>query len=172
MPMSSPAPESPAAGFEDRAPEVIAAREAAAIEEATSPQPMPPVTLRPEPATAPERDSAPAEPATGSVPNASTEPDAEIAPGTPTASGWAVAALPDDKPEPQPEPEPEPEPEEPAARRHPALVTGQTRYGESVVREKLGAKFIGEEPIEIAGPSSELDGAIPPDEFEAPPEEY
>ena len=98
-----------------------------------------------------------------------TNPDA-AAEAEPDASGWNVAALPDDQPESQPEPEPEEEPEPEPVRRHPALVSGAQRYGESVVRERLGARFVGEEPIVAAAVGT--DDMVPPDDVEAPPEEY
>lgn len=56
--------------------------------------------------------------------------------------------------------------------RHPALAGGTERYGESVIRERLGARFVGEEIIEIAPMGAEsLDpGDVPPpDDFDAPP---
>ncbi|MGO1545305.1 MAG: hypothetical protein ACTHXA_13305, partial [Gulosibacter sp.] len=57
--------------------------------------------------------------------------------------------------------------------RHPALVGGVARYGESVIRERLGARFVGEELIEEVMAEAPMDPAdIPPDDFEAPPEEY
>ncbi|MDJ1372461.1 DNA polymerase III subunit gamma and tau [Gulosibacter molinativorax] len=64
---------------------------------------------------------------------------------------------------------------EPApARRHPALATGSERYGESVIRERLGARFVSEEPIEILQETADPEEIPPPDDFDAPPppEEY
>lgn len=143
------------------AAEEIAAREASDLEAATTPQP---VEFPAQAATTSE--SAPTDSSVGDQPReqlaaAETEPD---------ASGWNVAALPDDQPEPQPEPEPEEEPEPEPVRRHPALVSGAQRYGESVVRERLGARFVGEEPIVAAAVGA--DDMAPPDDVEAPPEEY
>ena len=67
-------------------------------------------------------------------------------------------------------PEDLPEPE-----RHPANYGGNERYGEAVVREKLGARFVGEELIEdIPVPSGYFAPSpedTPPDDYEAPPEE-
>jgi DNA polymerase-3 subunit gamma/tau len=60
------------------------------------------------------------------------------APQAEPATDWAVAAIPASAPEPAPRqsraPEPKPEPTD-------------TRYGESVVRELLGASFIEEQPL-------------------------
>ncbi|UQN14516.1 DNA polymerase III subunit gamma and tau [Gulosibacter sp. ACHW.36C] len=95
---------------------------------------------------------------------------AEPASTAPAAPSWNVVAVPGSEPEPVAEPEPEPEPEEPAAPKHPALAAGQERYGESVIRERLGARFVGEELRALPGPSGPFDEA--PDDFEAPPEEY
>ncbi|KAB1645309.1 DNA polymerase III subunit gamma and tau [Gulosibacter chungangensis] len=73
--------------------------------------------------------------------------------------------------------EPVPASEPAPSRRHPALAGGTERYGESVIRERLGARFVGEELIELAPLGAEsLDPADipPPDDFDAPPppEEY
>lgn len=175
---------------EERIPEVIAAREAAAMDEATTPQPVelpsgiatvtnPAAVTRPEAEPAAERFAADhatqradaVRGAAGEVRETASGSGTDAAGGTrPDASGWNVASLPDDRPAVDPEPEPEPEPEAP--RRHPALVAGQERYGESVVRERLGARFVGEEAIAVTGPTSDLDAMTPPDDFEAPPEEY
>ncbi len=64
------------------------------------------------------------------------------------------------------------QPEPAAVRRHPALAAGNERYGESVVRERLGARFVGEEEIEFAEmmPGEMASGDVPPpDDFDAPP---
>lgn len=120
--------------------------------------------------------SAQAEPSQGRAPRAETA-SAETSGAAPTESqqtpaapSWNVVAVPGSEPEPVAEPEPEPEPEEPAAPKHPALAAGQERYGESVIRERLGARFVGEELRALPGPSGPFDEA--PDDFEAPPEEY
>ena len=60
-----------------------------------------------------------------------TEP--EVEPG-----GWAVAAIPESAPAQQPRVSRAPEPKP---------VSTDTRYGESVVREMLGASFIEEQPL-------------------------
>jgi DNA polymerase-3 subunit gamma/tau len=74
-----------------------------------------------------------------------TEPDDELAVDE---SGWAVAAIPGSS---------DPEPEQPAASRAPRSPSARTspattstepqRYGESVVREILGASFIEEQTV-------------------------
>ena len=191
---SGPEPYSEGSGVQAQtaapAAEEIAAREASDLEAATTPQP---VELPAQAATTSE--SAPTDSSVGDQPReqlaagedvpapAGTQPAADAqgmsatttkpdaaAETEPDASGWNVAALPDDQPEPQPEPEPEEEPEPEPVRRHPALVSGAQRYGESVVRERLGARFVGEEPIVAAAAGA--DDMVPPDDVEAPPEEY
>lgn len=102
-----------------------------------------------------------------------TEPQAPVIP-PPASPTWEVAEL-GGETEPTPEPEPEVEPE-PERHRHPAQAD---RYGESVVRELLSARFVGEEALPEsspfgAGPAAAPDGpsdADAPDDFEAPPEE-
>jgi len=112
---------------------------------------------RPEPATA-QAEQQPADP----------EPSPEPAPEPPSTSSsaapvteWAVAAIPgatapasvdappveDEPPPADDEPEPEPEPAPPPSVPHPAEIAGRQRYGEAVVREILGAKFIAEEAV-------------------------
>ncbi len=84
--------------------------------------------------------------------------DPEPSPAPQSITEWAVAAIPgapapssvdappvDDEPPPvDDEPEPEPEPPAPV---HLTEIAGRQRYGEAVVREVLGARFIAEEPI-------------------------
>lgn len=84
--------------------------------------------------------------------------DPEPSPAAAPVTEWAVAAIPgaaapssvdappiDDEPPPaDDEPEPEPEPPAPV---HLTEIAGRQRYGEAVVREVLGARFIAEEPI-------------------------
>lgn len=102
-----------------------------------------------------------------------TEPQAPVIP-PPASPTWEVAEL-GGETEPTPEPEPEVEPE-PERHRHPAQAD---RYGESVVRELLSARFVGEEALPEpspfgAGAAAAPDGpsdADAPDDFEAPPEE-
>lgn len=187
----------------DRAPEVIAARHLAAQEEETAPEHLPETTVRvsdasvaervqnpvvpapepepereaqPEPATAPESESgyeSKPESTGNTAPAAVTEPVA--------TSTWTVAKVGGaDEPEPDASektsglrvimPEDLPEPE-----RHPANYGGNERYGEAVVREKLGARFVGEELVEdIPVPSGYFAPSpedTPPDDYEAPPEE-
>lgn len=111
---------------------------------------------RPE-ATAPAEQPADPEPSPA-LP--SPEPTAE--PAAPVTE-WAVAAIPgatapasvdappldeefppaDDEPEPDAEPSPPPPPSVP----HPAEAAGRQRYGEAVVREILGARFVAEEQL-------------------------
>ncbi|MFZ2964641.1 MAG: hypothetical protein WA006_08165, partial [Rhodoglobus sp.] len=80
-------------------------------------------------------DAAPGEP---------TPPPAEVeAPPAPEEEGWAVAVIPDAAPQ---------EPAEPVAPVRAVAASAPTaaeptRYGESVVRELLGASFIEEQPI-------------------------
>jgi len=90
------------------------------------------------------------------VPPEPSEPDVE------PALSWATAAISDAEPETRPAPAPErkapiadkpaPVAEAPAAPTRPvrtpvAMVDGKQRYGESVVREILGASFIEEQAI-------------------------
>lgn len=116
---------------------------AAPAEQPTDPEPSP----APTPAAAPATSAAQATPERHPDP----EPDAPV-------TEWAVAAIPgapapssvdappvDDEPPPvDDEPEPEPEPPAPV---HLTEIAGRQRYGEAVVREVLGARFIAEEPI-------------------------
>lgn len=76
-----------------------------------------------------------------SAPVAVEEPPADDYPPTDSA-GWAVAAIPDAAP-------PAPEPKAPRASRAAPTTAPATnaRYGESVVRELLGASFIEEQPV-------------------------
>lgn len=102
-----------------------------------------------------------------------TEPQAPVIP-PPASPTWEVAEL-GGETEPTPEPEPEVEPE-PERHRHPAQAD---RYGESVVRELLSARFVGEEALPESSPFGAGSAAAPdgpsdadaPDDFEAPPEE-
>lgn len=102
-----------------------------------------------------------------------TAPQAPVIP-PPASPTWEVAEL-GGETEPTPEPEPEVEPE-PERHRHPAQAD---RYGESVVRELLSARFVGEEALPESSPFGAGSAAAPdgpsdadaPDDFEAPPEE-
>lgn len=102
-----------------------------------------------------------------------TAPQAPVIP-PPASPTWEVAEL-GGETEPTPEPEPEVEPE-PERHRHPAQAD---RYGESVVRELLSARFVGEEALPEPSPFGAGSAAAPdgpsdadaPDDFEAPPEE-
>ena len=67
------------------------------------------------------------------------EPPADDFPPT-ESEGWAVAAIPDAAPAPAPQ-KPEAKAVAPTASSEPA------RYGESVVRELLGASFIEEQTV-------------------------
>ncbi len=88
---------------------------------------------------------------------APTEPPAAAPQGdaAPPAPEEPSLAEPPFEPEPEPQPEPAPEPEpQPAPAPEPEPVQtpradppGFTRYGESVVREVLGARFIEERPL-------------------------
>jgi DNA polymerase-3 subunit gamma/tau len=169
-----PAPAPEAAPAPAPSPEEIAANEQAVRERETEPVEMPEVTIHVETADADLHNPIDAQ---GSVdaPAPAGEPQPAADAGTasaPPAPSWNVVAVPGSEPEPEPEPAttPEPEPEVSNAPRHPALEAGQERYGESVIRERLGARFIGEELRVIAAPAGPIDEA--PDDFEAPPEEY
>lgn len=98
------------------------------LEPTPAPAPNPETELAPEPAPEPIPDSAPPyeEPPFEEPPF--EEPPLDEPPAPPA-------------PSPEPEPAPAPEPEQRAA---PTF----TRYGESVVREVLGAKFVGEQPLQ------------------------
>ncbi|RZS55075.1 DNA polymerase-3 subunit gamma/tau [Microcella putealis] len=107
----------------------------------------------PEPSPAPKAAAGPAPSAAQATPEKQPDPE----PAAPVTE-WAVAAIPgapapssvdappiDDEPPPaDDEPEPEPEPPAPV---HLTEIAGRQRYGEAVVREVLGARFIAEEPI-------------------------
>ncbi|KRF33542.1 DNA polymerase III subunit gamma and tau [Yonghaparkia sp. Soil809] len=102
----------------------------------------------PAPAAAPARTPAPAPtaaPVTGwnvvPIPGAATPvPDGSVADDEPPALDDADAPPADDEPaDDLPSPPPPPI--------HPAEAAGRQRYGEAVVREVLGARFIGEEMI-------------------------
>ncbi|QNE45828.1 DNA polymerase III subunit gamma and tau [Glaciihabitans sp. INWT7] len=98
-------------------------------------------------------------PTTSQEPPEQTEPDIE--PPAPSGATWETAVITDSEPETKPKPVPEkkrmpepviapPEPAEPAAPKRPAPVAmadGKQRYGESVVREILGASFIEEQTV-------------------------
>lgn len=137
--------------------EEVAATAASELEREAAPVEMPEVTLHATPAA--EVNNPVDEPA---------PPQAQSP--TPATPSWNVVTVPGSEPDAPAEPEPEPEPEEPAGPKHPALAAGQERYGESVIREKLGARFVGEELRAFAGPEGPIEEA--PDDFEAPPEEY
>ncbi|WP_349899872.1 DNA polymerase III subunit gamma and tau [Parafrigoribacterium soli] len=113
---------------------------------------------------APTATSAGATSDTGPVPDDAPEPtEPDVEPPTPDGNSWYTAPVTDAEPETRPvapppakkpavqppkatatEPEPEPEPAKPA-REKPAYE--KDRYGESVVREILGASFIEEQTI-------------------------
>ncbi len=104
-----------------------------------------------------------------------TAPQAPVIPA-PASPTWEVAEL-GGGAEPVRDSEPEAaEAPEPERHRHPAQAD---RYGESVVRELLSARFVGEEALPEpspfgAGAAAAPDGpsdADAPDDFEAPPEE-
>ncbi|WP_311479114.1 DNA polymerase III subunit gamma and tau [uncultured Gulosibacter sp.] len=104
-----------------------------------------------------------------------TAPQAPVIP-PPASPTWEVAEL-GGGAEPVRDSEPEAaEAPEPERHRHPAQAD---RYGESVVRELLSARFVGEEALPEpspfgAGAAAAPDGpsdADAPDDFEAPPEE-
>ena len=117
---------------------------------------------RPEPAAPTD---APAEPSADPDPAPEPQPEPKPEPAPPASSapvtGWSVAPIPgaSEKPAtPEPAIESEPEParveEQPIAPTpRPAPVSeigGKQRYGESVVREVLGATFLSEEALEPA----------------------
>ncbi|MFM9920558.1 DNA polymerase III subunit gamma and tau [Lacisediminihabitans sp. H27-G8] len=98
-------------------------------------------------------------PPSSQEPPEQTEPDIE--PPAPSGATWETAVITDSEPETKPKPVAEkkrmPEPviapvekTEPAAPKRPAPVAmadGKQRYGESVVREILGASFIEEQTV-------------------------
>lgn len=124
-----------------------------------------PADAEPSPAAVSRDDATPtAQPVASSAPVPSTTaPSASTAPVT----EWAVAAIPgaaapasvdappvddepppvDEEPEPEFEPEPQPERAPPPSVPHPAEMAGRQRYGEAVVREILGARFVAEEQL-------------------------
>ncbi|MET4702993.1 DNA polymerase III subunit gamma and tau [Frigoribacterium sp. UYMn621] len=117
--------------------------------------------------TAPAAAPAPtaARPPVADGPPASQEPpeqtEPDIEPAAPSGATWETAVITDSEPETKPKPVAEkkqmPEPvlapvetTEPAAPKRPAPVAmadGKQRYGESVVREILGASFIEEQTV-------------------------
>ncbi|GAA1701588.1 hypothetical protein GCM10009792_22360 [Microcella alkalica] len=122
---------------------------------------------------APSESSPPADPdpAPRSEPDNSVAALASTAAAAPPVTGWNVVAIPgasapspvshspgDDEPPalsdadaPAPDDEQTDDlPSPPRPPIHPAEAAGRQRYGESVVREVLGARFIGEEVIESA----------------------
>ncbi|RZT60697.1 DNA polymerase-3 subunit gamma/tau [Microcella alkaliphila] len=136
---------------------------AAPAEPAADPEPSP--APRPEPD--PQPTHAPEPSARSAEPTRPAEPARAPQASAPAASvtEWAVAAIPgasapasadapplDDEPPPadddlEPEPERAPAAPPPPSVPHPAEASGRQRYGEAVVRELLGARFIAEEPI-------------------------
>ncbi|MES2092730.1 MAG: DNA polymerase III subunit gamma and tau [Actinomycetota bacterium] len=103
------------------------------------------------------RLSATEEPLTSQVPPEPTEPDIE--PPVPSGATWETAVITDSEPETKRMPEPVakksetpvvPAAPEPAPPKRPgpvATADGKERYGESVVREILGASFIEEQAV-------------------------
>lgn len=170
---------------------------------ASRPAPTAPTDAPAEPPADP--DPAP-EPEPASEPQPAAEPSrtAEAAPESPPAppassapvTGWSVAAIPGASEKPAtPEPVVESAPERARAEEEPTAPTprpapiseigGKQRYGESVVREVLGATFLAEELLEpavslvgasehvapSAAPAAPYDPDAPSD-ADAPPEYY
>jgi len=170
---------------------------------ASRPAPAAPTDAPAEPPADP--DPAP-EPEPASEPQPAAEPSrtAEAAPESPPAppassapvTGWSVAAIPGASEKPAtPEPVVESAPERARAEEEPTAPTprpapiseigGKQRYGESVVREVLGATFLAEEVLEpavslvgasehvapSAAPAAPYDPDAPSD-ADAPPEYY
>lgn len=170
---------------------------------ASRPAPTAPTDAPAEPPADP--DPAP-EPEPASEPQPAAEPSrtAEAAPESPPAppassapvTGWSVAAIPGASEKPAtPEPVVESAPERARAEEEPTAPTprpapiseigGKQRYGESVVREVLGATFLAEEVLEpavslvgasehvapSAAPAAPYDPDAPSD-ADAPPEYY
>ena len=121
---------------------------------------------------------------------ATSAPAAPAAPGAPAAGGvsWAVAPVGPGEVEAETPRVPDElrvaTADEPAQPWHPTHADGSERYGESVIRERLGARFVGEvlrddEPVLPAVPppgAGSFDPDAPsdreaPDDYEAPPEE-
>ncbi len=108
----------------------------------------------PEPAREPQSAREPQEPPLDQEPPEPTEPDIE--PAVPSGTTWATAVITDAEPETKPvsatpvktpvAKSPKPIEEEPVKERPAPIATvdGKQRYGESVVREILGASFIEE----------------------------
>ena len=146
-----------------------AAREDAAREEAARPD-APVVPLRPiqtsaapvppdevPPSDVPASDVPESDPPASQEPPEPTGPDIE--PPAPAGITWETAVITDSEPETKRMPEPVAKKiekpavaatAEPAARKRPAPIAtadGKQRYGESVVREILGASFIEEQTV-------------------------
>ena len=146
-----------------------AAREEAAREEAARPD-APVVPLRPiqtsaapvppdevPPSDVPASDVPESDPPASQEPPEPTGPDIE--PPAPAGITWETAVITDSEPETKRMPEPVAKKiekpavaatAEPAARKRPAPIAtadGKQRYGESVVREILGASFIEEQTV-------------------------
>ena len=153
---------------------------------AQEPQPKPEPASEPQPAAEPSRATAAAAPELPPSPPASSAP----------VTGWSVAPIPGASEKPAtPEPAIESAPEPARAEEQPAAPTprpapvseigGKQRYGESVVREVLGATFLAEEVLEPAvslvggsdhgAPSAVTTAPYDPDapsDDDAPPEYY
>ena len=131
----------------------------------TSAAPVPPDEVPPSEAPASDvpASEAPASDVPGSDPPASQEPPEptgpDIEPPAPAGITWETAVITDSEPETKRMPEPVAKKiekpavaatAEPAARKRPAPIAtadGKQRYGESVVREILGASFIEEQTV-------------------------
>ena len=132
----------------------------------TSAPPEPQASQKPQASQeplAPQKPQAPQEPPAPQDPPASQEPPEptapDIEPPTPSGITWETAVITDSEPETKRVPEPvakkapakvERPVEQPATPKRPAPVAtadGKQRYGESVVREILGASFIEEQAV-------------------------
>jgi DNA polymerase-3 subunit gamma/tau len=117
-----------------------------------APQPFP---ASPAPPVVEPAQSAQAEPPLNQEPPEPTEP--EIEPPVPSGTTWATAVITDSEPETKRAPDPvvvkvekpvvAPPPVAPKKAPPVATADGKQRYGESVVREILGASFIEEQAV-------------------------
>ncbi len=150
-PPAAPAATAPAEKPATPKPAAAAASKPAPAKPAAAPPPAPaaaPVTdwvVAPIPTSSTPASTTPASSTPASASPASASPASASPASADSPSSAASAASPASSPEPASTP-----PAAPAAVVHRAEVDGRQRYGEAVVREVLGATFLGEEALEPA----------------------
>lgn len=195
-PADEPAPApaepdpAPATATPSHPPQPVAQKRAAPASSPPAPQPRPATAAAPNatPASSgglnwtvakiPGQESVPDDGpgsgwATAAIPGTTTAPGASaasapsaVAPGTalPAASASARPATADEAQAPAPAAPPAPQRAQRVASA--PVIPGVERYGEAIVRERLGARFIGED---IIAPEPEAIELPPEDDFSAPP---